>query len=273
MIQELEVIKGSGFVAGTHDLEHIRNHASSAASAAQTIMDTDLPAVKVDTADIRSDVTTIHDTDLPAVVTDIFALKGGDYVQNLHNLYKIYIRLTAAKDVIEDIHDTDLPAVKTDTGSILSDTGAIRTTDLPAARDEIADVDTTVNEIKVISYATASDDLLHSNDAEKSGTHAVYTKAKEILCMHSGTYRVEYSIKLNFGSDDARGKVYKNGVAHGTETMGNGINWVFRSEDLVFERGDLIQLYYYDISGTHTVYCKEFRLKGVINTDFVNIMV
>ncbi|MBA7628008.1 hypothetical protein ES703_35478 [subsurface metagenome] len=62
------------------------------------VHDTDLPAVKTDTSDIRTNVTVIHDTDLPAAKTVI----------------------DENKVILADIHDTDLPAAKTEIDSIVT---------------------------------------------------------------------------------------------------------------------------------------------------------
>lgn len=131
---------------------------------------------------------------------------------------------------------------------------------------------TALDTIPVISLVTLSDVLLHSNDAEKNDNPGAYIKAKEILCMHDGTYRIKFDLRLNFGSTDGKAKIYKNGVAFGTERSSTGVDYVTFSEDLSFVRGDLIQLYYYTTNVSYDVYVRNFRLYGDVNINFVNLL-
>ncbi|MBA7608294.1 hypothetical protein ES703_15471 [subsurface metagenome] len=81
------------------------------------IHDTDLPAVKTDTADIRTNVTAIHDTDLPAVKTDTGYILTG--VTSIHD-----VLLPAVVSEIDD-NETKIDNVKTVADAIQAKTDAM----------------------------------------------------------------------------------------------------------------------------------------------------
>ncbi len=66
-------------------------------------------------------------------------------------------------------------------------------------------------------------------------------KKGEIVASKSGTYRVFLSLRSDDGNN-AFGRIYKNGVAFGTTRSAgpSGNSW---SEDLFFNKGDLVQMY------------------------------
>ena len=98
------------------------------------------------------------------------------------------------------------------------------------------------------------------SSAEKSLTsYNTYTKAKEILLVNSGINRISFSIK---GPGlFVRGRIYKNGVAYGTEFINSTTldAYITYSEDLNFAAGDLMQLYLYG-NNTGLLYCKDLKV-------------
>lgn len=68
------------------------------------------------------------------------------------------------------------------------------------------------------------------------GGYDSYTKIGEVYIARSGTYRIRFTL-LN---TDMYGRIYKNGVAFGTQRGPNSGNYY---EDLSFSAGDLCQLY------------------------------
>lgn len=119
---------------------------------------------------------------------------------------------------------------------------------------------------------SASDVLQHSNDAVNEHTETAYTKVKEIITAIKGTYRVKFDMSTSL-QNDGFGRVYKNGVAHGTEQQTTQEStYETWSEDLEFDVGDLIQLYSKN-AGIYDVRTRNFRLYGDIVNNFHNSVV
>ena len=108
----------------------------------------------------------------------------------------------------------------------------------------------------------ASDILRQSADTERSEAGNVYVLKKQIRIRMAGTIRVKFDLRN--ASDTANlvaGRIYKNGVAFGTEqTSGSSVYATF-SEDIVVEINDLIQLYLKGNTGGvgYTAFGKNFR--------------
>lgn len=70
--------------------------------------------------------------------------------------------------------------------------------------------------------------------------------AEKLNCkiIQAGVYRVSFQLKHAQGSGfTAFGKIYKNGVAFGTEQTTQSATYVTFTEDLTFAAGDTVQLY------------------------------
>ncbi len=188
-------------------------------------------------------VTNIHDVDLPAVQTVV----------------------DANEVILTDIHDTDLPAVQTVADAnavILTD---LHDTDIPEMRNTIIQSTGTIE-------AFASEDLLHSNDAEYRSNPAAYIKIKEITCPISGTYRFKFDIQSPGANPTVYGRIYKDGIAHGTEQTHGSASWSTKTEDLAFTAGDLIQLYVKQVAGGNDVMARNFRIYGYYQLGFINVI-
>ena len=115
---------------------------------------------------------------------------------------------------------------------------------------------------------TVSNDLINSDDTEKSLTTNTYLKIKEVkISVAPSTVtslRIKFSIKTNSSGQNAFGRIYKNGVAIGTERENaTPLSYVEYSEDLgTFAANDLIQIYAHTNGGA-TVYCENFRFYGM----------
>jgi hypothetical protein len=79
---------------------------------------------------------------------------------------------------------------------------------------------------------------------------------KSCTIKFSGTVRIAFDIKSSAG-DTGNGRIYKNGVAFGTEQSSTDTYQTF-SEDLAFKDGDTIAVDAKRITGT--VYVKNFRI-------------
>jgi hypothetical protein len=98
-------------------------------------------------------------------------------------------------------------------------------------------------------------------NTERSSNSTSYVKVKEIVCPVAGTYTVTFSLKTSSGSGTANGRIYKNGVAVGTERADSTGGYQTFAENLTFASGDLIQLYYKISSGVYSAYVKDFSVK------------
>jgi hypothetical protein len=103
----------------------------------------------------------------------------------------------------------------------------------------------------------ASDNLHISADTERTTTSGTYVIKKSILITKQGTYRVKFDLKDSWSA--TYGRIYKNGVAFGTEQSTSSTSYVTKSEDLVFAIGDYMDLYLKG-DGSHTSYLRNFRL-------------
>ncbi len=122
----------------------------------------------------------------------------------------------------------------------------------------------------VYSYLGVSDAVILSHDAEASINTDSYTKMKSILLgqylVGSKTLRINFDIK----SDDGGlvyGKIYKNGVAAGTEQSTASLTYVTKSEDIAgWVAGDTMQIYVKSLSGDSYTYIRNFRVCGTMAT-------
>jgi len=109
--------------------------------------------------------------------------------------------------------------------------------------------------------AAAGDMIVAVADAVFTVTPAAYTKVKEIKIGKSGTYRIKFDMYCTVGTDEIRGKIYKNGVAAGTERIRGSEGWGTLSEDISgWVSGDLCQLYAKQTSGGQVVQVRNFRI-------------
>jgi hypothetical protein len=109
----------------------------------------------------------------------------------------------------------------------------------------------------------ASDTLRAWNDAEKTTQATVYTKKKEMLLNDAlpDYFRTRFQIHTTSTSDACYGKVYKNGVAVGTERSNTSTTYIEYTEDFNnWAANDLYQIYVYIASSLSTVYVKWQRL-------------
>lgn len=107
----------------------------------------------------------------------------------------------------------------------------------------------------------ASDVLRNSNDAEKGTQSLTYVKVKEcLLNADLPACRIKFDLRNNADAYVAYGKIYKNGVAIGTERTNNTWTTVTFSQDFTgFVSGDLIQIYAKQAQATHWAYVSNMR--------------
>jgi hypothetical protein len=123
---------------------------------------------------------------------------------------------------------------------------------------------------------TPSSAVLVSNDAEKSSASDTYIKIKEIKLIKTiyGQSRFTFSFDLreNLATHDAFGKIYKNGVAIGTEQIVNGVTYETKTENIDIGNwivGDTIELWVHRETAWGQVVVRNFRMSG-IGSPFIN---
>jgi len=96
-----------------------------------------------------------------------------------------------------------------------------------------------------LEHTTAGDINVTDSTGTVAITNTSYAKAKELIVGRDGGARIVFTMLANSGGT-AYGKIYKNGVAIGTERSTTSSTYVTFSEDFTgFVQGDLIQLYMY----------------------------
>jgi len=111
----------------------------------------------------------------------------------------------------------------------------------------------------------ASDKLRSSNDTERTTESTSYVKLKEILLNGNiSACRIKFDLKVGNIYNVCYGRVYKNGVAIGTERNTSSNSYITFSEDFSpLISGDLLQIYIKLVYGGYsplTVYVANFRI-------------
>jgi len=135
-------------------------------------------------------------------------------------------------------------------GSAVNITGAVKTSAIYVPSDAYT-----------LSIDTAS------YDSGIQATNTAYHLLKEwtLYTPNSGTgyYRISFTGKRSSTNGTVHMKIYKNGVAVGTERLLTTSDVVY-TEDLVFEAGDFVQVYINNTNGTYggSGYCKSMSILG-----------
>jgi hypothetical protein len=111
--------------------------------------------------------------------------------------------------------------------------------------------------------SVASDDLELDAPAISSTAQAAYLKIKEIKINYAGVHRIKFLLYNNDGVSTVYGRIYKNGVAFGTERSTSNSVPVLFTEDLTFAKGDLIQMYI-KAPGLNTCFVSVFAIYGTV---------
>lgn len=108
------------------------------------------------------------------------------------------------------------------------------------------------------NIASVGDTLTHSHDAESGSNSATYAKIKTITIdkllgagVSNATLRIKFDFRNTTAGQTTYGRIYKGGVAFGTERTTVSADYSTVSEDLSFAEGNTIELWYKEIgSGT-----------------------
>ena len=121
----------------------------------------------------------------------------------------------------------------------------------------------------VNAYVGVGDTAIVSHDAEANTASTSYVKLKTITLganMRPGrTLRIKFDLhNSTTGPPYAYGRIYRNGVAVGTEQTTPSDSYVTKSEDITdWDSGDTIELWMKAIS-TYTAYVQNFRVCGIL---------
>jgi hypothetical protein len=108
--------------------------------------------------------------------------------------------------------------------------------------------------------AAASDVLRASLDASVQTASTSYVKKKSFVMNASGTFRVKFTLNGDGSGYNYYGRIYKNGVAFGTERTKNGVVATVYSEDLAFNAGDTCELWLKTANATINCIAYYFRI-------------
>lgn len=111
----------------------------------------------------------------------------------------------------------------------------------------------------VTTSQVASDTLKFSNDTDNNTMSLSYVKVKEIR-LNENCPAVRIKFYLSNATRQGYGKIYKNGVAIGTERSKSQSGETFSEDFTGFVAGDLIQLYAKASNGDDTANVSAFRL-------------
>ena len=114
-------------------------------------------------------------------------------------------------------------------------------------------------------YNRTSNTLRHSLDAEASTASTTYVSLKTITFSGglSAWFRTKFDLKVSNGSYIAYGRIYKNGVAIGTEQATSTIAYENYTQDLghFLEPGDTLELWgHAQVGSGATAYVRNFRI-------------
>ena len=162
----------------------------------------------------------------------------------------VFVGLTLSADLIttSTIDGIDVSAIKLNSmptaadGDIDANTQKIINVVDPTADQDVA-TKKYVGDVSI--EGIASDDLLFSNDLLKTTVSESYVKIKEIIVYRSMKMRLYWGISCSLGTPDVYSKVYINGIAVGTERTNNSTSYVYYTEDIEVNTGDLVQIYGY----------------------------
>ena len=178
---------------------------------------------------------------------------------------------TSIADILLDKLSPRLPgsgtlAISTDVAT--GCTSALNSYDPPTK----AELDTAVTAIQPFYAIMPSNTLRHSIDAEENGQDTDYVEVKSFKCGLSGWYRIKFDLKSSNASYTGYGRIYKDGIAFGTEQAQNGVDYVTKSEDLYIPAGSLISLYVKVSSGSYYWLVQNFRVYGDYASAFSTIL-
>lgn len=118
-------------------------------------------------------------------------------------------------------------------------------------------------------FVDAGDTLQIYADSEKDITDTPYGKLKEIKLGAKGTYRIKFTLEGVQAEGTYYGKIYKNGVAYGTERSRSGTGSETFSEDLTFDSDDACELWGKTSGAGNWPKAKNFRIYSTLGSQVI----
>lgn len=132
-------------------------------------------------------------------------------------------------------------------------------------------LDTTKLDVFQKKYTISSVSIQH-HDTEVDSYETVYTKKKTITIdiLHPSPSIIKTYFELRSpDSVNVYGRIYKNGIAFGTERIMSNVAWTSYYEDLSFVEGDTLEVYIKTSNAVNPVEMGDLRIKGtIIDVDF-----
>lgn len=167
----------------------------------------------------------------------------------------------AIQSAVDDV-DTAVGAIDTAVGNLNTAIDDLANTDVANLAADVAALDPWDDATRKLTHLASYLGVTGSSERQTlSGEHttasASYAKICELTCLVDGEITVKFDAKHdNMGTNYA--KIYKNGVAAGTErTLGTG--YVTYSEDFEVSKGDTIEVWGDCYSSTN-IYVQNFKL-------------
>lgn len=125
----------------------------------------------------------------------------------------------------------------------------------------------------IIGIYAINSDILKANNSVKTGTNAAYTllKAMTLTNTPAATLSIAFDLSSDHGSTTVYGRIYRNGVAVGTEQSAVNLGAGVYQEKLEsiggWSDGDELQIYVRYGTGSH-VKVKNLEIRGEIPVGF-----
>lgn len=118
-----------------------------------------------------------------------------------------------------------------------------------------------INEIILNTACVPSYNIRASNDTEMNRqVDTTPVLVREIIVNRTGSIRVSFDLRVANTAYTAKARIYKNGVAVGTERTNNTTNYQSFSEDIQITAGEKVQLYIYGSESNTYPYIRNYRI-------------
>ena len=107
--------------------------------------------------------------------------------------------------------------------------------------------------------------LIQDTNTYTNTTRTKYKYGLRFNINYNGSIRLKFSLKSSSSGCFACGRIYKNGVAVGTEQMTYSTTYVVFTQDFTCSKGDYFDLYLYGWNPTPTTYGWNWTACGTIN--------
>lgn len=123
-------------------------------------------------------------------------------------------------------------------------------------------------EYLIMTVITASNVIQYSSDAEDSDASSTYAlvigKTLTMTDSYTGSWRISFQLRNDNNATLTYGKIYRNGVAYGTEHTTTSDTYTEYSEDfssINITAGDIMEIWGKNPPGTDIIFVQDFRIK------------